>query len=465
MGIAIDQKLQRQLLHNKFDLALQLHQSGRLADAKHLYEEILAECPDHFNALHLIGLVELQSYQPTLALPLFDRALKLNSNHAPLHSNRGLALKDLQRFDEALSSYDSALAIDVTLSDAHYNRGVVNLALGNFREGWSDYERRAEIGSLYQTSLKGHAEFGEGFAVRNRVEDLRGKAIFVASEQGLGDCIMFYSILPDLLRDAGHVICQADKRLLGLLRRCFPAITFVQSGDFAILKSTRIDRYIRLASLGFTYRQDRKDFPGTAYLRSDPALRSRWAARLSSDPTLINIGISWRGGTKNTNGNGRSIALEQLKPLIDRPDCRFVSLQYGEVESEIDELNASLTQKLTYFPKSETDDFENFSGLISALNCVISIDNTTVHLCGALGKRCLTLLPFRPQWRYGASGSKMPWYSSIELYRQASNGLWSELIDTVSDRLNTWSVLPEATDEASEVESLVCPHEVVQFEC
>jgi hypothetical protein len=431
----IDQDSSLKRARQKFDSAIKFHHSGHLSDAMHLYEEILQEFPSHFDALHLLGVAETQSYRPFLALDYFDRALKLNNAYAPLHSNRGIALKDLQNFDEALSCYNNAISLDSSFTDAYYNRGIVNLALGNFPEGWRDYERRAEINSLYQTSLKGHAEVKGGFSVCNGVEDLRGKTVFVASEQGIGDCIMFFSILPDLCRDAKHVICQAEPRLLGLLARCFPGVTFVRSGDVTVLKAITVDRYIRLGSLGYTYRHNLDDFPNKPYFKSNPAIRSYWQSRMPADPKVFNVGISWRGGSLNRNGAARSMTLDDLSPILDRSDCNFVSLQYGEVASEIDHFNAGRERKIKFFYKREIDDFEDFTALIDALDCVVSVQNTTVHACGALGKRCLTLLPRRPEWRYGVSGSEMPWYSSVELFRQSPEVRWSGPIDAINQRL------------------------------
>ena len=125
-----------------------------------------------------------------------------------------------------------------------------------------------------------------------------------------------------------------------------------------------------------------------------------------------------------------------MRPLLDRDDCTFVSLQYGDVEDEIAEYNAKGHTKLLWFPKAEIDDFEDFAGLIGALDCVVSVQNTTVHTCGALGKPCFTLLPTRAQWRYGASGNSMPWYRSVKLFRQREPRKWDGVLQDVNSDIS-----------------------------
>jgi ADP-heptose:LPS heptosyltransferase len=129
------------------------------------------------------------------------------------------------------------------------------------------------------------------------------------------------------------------------------------------------------------------------------------------------------------------MTLDDLSPLLDRSDCNFVSLQYGEVASEIDHFNAGRERKIKFFYKREIDDFEDFAALIDALDCVVSVQNTTVHTCGALGKKCLTILPKRPEWRYGTSGPRMPWYSSVELYRQSPAGPLTDMLNAINDQI------------------------------
>ena len=90
---------------------LGLHQAGRLADAEKIYNQILAILePDHFESLHLLGLISYQRGNHAEAVSQIDFALESNPNDIFALNNRGIALKELKRFEEALASYDRALA-------------------------------------------------------------------------------------------------------------------------------------------------------------------------------------------------------------------------------------------------------------------------------------------------------------------------------------------------------------------
>ena len=62
---------------------------------------------------------------------------------------------------------------------------------------------------------------------------------------------------------------------------------------------------------------------------------------------------------------------------------------------------------------------------------VVSIDNSTVHLAGALGKPVWTLLPHAPDWRWLLAREDTPWYPSMRLFRQQTAGDWKGVIETV----------------------------------
>ena len=93
------------LLRNAF----QLHQSGRVAEAARLYDQILKDDPDHCDALYLLGVAHFQRGEFADALRCHDRALCLKPNLAEAYAGRGAALSSLGRHDEALAAYGRAL--------------------------------------------------------------------------------------------------------------------------------------------------------------------------------------------------------------------------------------------------------------------------------------------------------------------------------------------------------------------
>jgi len=106
-----------------------LHRQGRLAEAERIYSAIVACMPDHFDALHLLGVLRQEQSRPAEALSLIAAALRLNARSAEAHANYGIVLDDLGRYDEALASFERALALDPTQPAAMAGRGRIALRL------------------------------------------------------------------------------------------------------------------------------------------------------------------------------------------------------------------------------------------------------------------------------------------------------------------------------------------------
>jgi tetratricopeptide (TPR) repeat protein len=125
--------------------AVVLHRKGDLARAQALYEEILTVRPRHFDALHLLGVVAMQSDNPQLAVELIAKAIEIHPNSAASHCNRGSALEALGQWHAALLSYDQAIAIQANHAVAHYNRGNVLHKLKRCEAALASYDRAIAI--------------------------------------------------------------------------------------------------------------------------------------------------------------------------------------------------------------------------------------------------------------------------------------------------------------------------------
>src|SRR5580692_2725959 len=91
--------------------ALALHQRGMLAEAETTYREILQANPNNVAALHMMGVVALQTGRPEQGVELIGKALRLNDRGAAAHNDLGVGFQALRRYDEALASYDRAIAL------------------------------------------------------------------------------------------------------------------------------------------------------------------------------------------------------------------------------------------------------------------------------------------------------------------------------------------------------------------
>jgi tetratricopeptide (TPR) repeat protein len=124
-----------------FNVGLAFHQQGELAQAEVIYREILAGGANHVCALHLLGVVMIETNRLDGGVQLIDKALALKPDHADAFNNRGVALMKLMRLDEALESYDKALRLKPDCGDAHNNRGIVLKELRRLDEALESYDK------------------------------------------------------------------------------------------------------------------------------------------------------------------------------------------------------------------------------------------------------------------------------------------------------------------------------------
>src|SRR4051794_4835021 len=100
-----------------------LHGAGRVGEAMQLYRAILSREREHADALHLMGVAHADLGNPSQAVALIGRAIRLNPIAAAYHNNHGNALKRLGRLAEAAGAYRRALAIAPAEAAIHANLG------------------------------------------------------------------------------------------------------------------------------------------------------------------------------------------------------------------------------------------------------------------------------------------------------------------------------------------------------
>jgi predicted O-linked N-acetylglucosamine transferase (SPINDLY family) len=125
----------------QFNRGVALHRQGKLAEAERIYRDVLRQQANHFDALHLLGVIALQTSHAQRAVELIGKAIALKPDCPEAHYNHGLALQHLKRFRDALASYDRAIALKSDYLEAHHNRGRVLQRLNRPGQALASFDR------------------------------------------------------------------------------------------------------------------------------------------------------------------------------------------------------------------------------------------------------------------------------------------------------------------------------------
>lgn len=341
------------------------------------------------------------------------QSLQLEPGNLPSLNNLALMALHSGDYEQCLKLCEKSLKQDPGQPEVHECRAYALLMIGNWEEGWKEWDY--SLGTKYRPHI-GTEPYWEG---------QKGVKLLIRGEQGIGDEISFGSVLPDVAKDC-EVTLECDYRLEGLFKRSFPNID-VQGTRVGEKRGsyTGHDYRALVGSLCRHYRNTPESFPGTPYLVADPERRLQWRALLDTFPGK-KIGIAWTGGRTNTFADRRSFRLEEWRPILDTGHT-FVSLQYKNPGSEAAALGVKHWPRAT-----ETTDYDDTAALVAELDLVIATTTAVVHLAGALGKECWCLVPKKPRWFHQKEGKRIPWYKSVEIFRQTKQG-WP--IQEIADRL------------------------------
>jgi tetratricopeptide (TPR) repeat protein len=395
---------------------------GHADAAEATYREAIRVRPDYADAWTNLGNLLRDRGDRHGALLAFQQALR----HAP-HSpeppyNLGVALERFGLWDGALAAFQAAIECDPQHVDAHWNHALGLLRAGRFEEGFREYEWRFRRGEPAPRDCPQPVWDGG---------PLEGRTILVWAEQGFGDALQFLRFVPAVARLGGRVVLEVMDGLQGLAGRMPGVSQVVARGE----PMPAFDTHVALMSLphvlGLAPAQAR-----APYLRARDALVTQWRARLAASGRFAErelvFGLVWASNPTLRNGRERSPGFDAVRPLLDVPGTRCVSLQKGAGCDDL--VDAAPPSRFTDL-QHEIADFDDTAAIIANLDVVVTCDTAVAHLAGALGKRALVMLPHSPDWRHGLDPDTSPWYPSMRLFRQAAPGDWAGVLARVAEAL------------------------------
>jgi len=360
------------------------------------------------------------------------RAVRLAPDDADAHGTLGVTRLHGGDLSGAEAAFRRALALRDDDAGVRTNLGQCLLMQDRFREGWEELEVRWRSPSFPSAERRfpQPAWTGGGWA---------GRRVLVWGEQGIGDEIMFASLIPEVIAAGATVVVECARRLVPLFRRSFPGAAVVARADppDPALFDPAITHHVAAGSLPRWLRPDRASFAGQRpFLVPDPALRAELRARYAraaGGRTIV--GIAWRSGNRDL-GRRRTVPLDAWAPVLSVPGCLFVSLQAGEVAAELTRLRDATGRAVLHDAAVDPlADLDAFAAQVAACDAVVSIANTTVHMAGALGVPTVTLQPAVPDWRWGMAGERGLWYPCVQVVRQERAGDWTGAMQRVAARL------------------------------
>lgn len=366
------------------------------------------------------ALQKLDRYEEAAAE--YREALALRPDYAEAHNNLGSVLGALLRGDAALAHFDHALSLRPGLAEAASNKSLALLRRGDYAAGWPLYESRWRRSDVRRPAPC-------ACPVWLGAEDLAGKTLLIQHEQGLGDAIQMLRFVPWLEALGARCLIQSKPVLADLLRRSFP-LAIITGPDHC---PPQADFRIPLMSLPLALgiRSEERIPVQVPYLSADAAKVQRWAARLAAHAKPA-VGLAWRGNPTYAEDRNRSLRLALLQPLLEQRDFHFFALQkdLAPAESALLARHPNVTRL-----QAGEDSLDDVAALVSALQCVVSVDTVHAHLAGALARRTWVLLASYPTWVWQLGREDCAWYPTARLFRQKTAGDWRGVILAVGANL------------------------------
>jgi len=396
------------------------------------YEEAVRDCEAAIELdpllieahINLAGaLNEIGKYNQ--AIQSCETAIKINRSNPSIYINKGKIFADLGDEISALQNYEFAISLDHNTFDAYFNAAEIYLFKKNFLKGWDYYEKRNQSKLL-------RSNFHETNKKPELIDfEIENKDILIFGEQGLGDQIIFLSLLSEIkIKDNSYTV-MVDERLIKIYQRSFPEAKFLSKKT--PLDEIKYDFYVMSGSLPRFFRKKIEDFSVNKkqYLISDRQKRDELREIIKEDRKIC--GIAW-SSKNNKIGKSKTIKLSTYEKIFNLKNISFVNLQYGDVDQEIKDAEENYNIKIHNLKNIDnTNDIDSLLSLIDACDFVITTSNVTAHLAGSIGKKTYLLLPLRIGriWYWHDGDLNNIWYPSVKQFPQGSSGSWEEPINKI----------------------------------
>jgi tetratricopeptide (TPR) repeat protein len=411
------------------NLANLLRANGQSDAAEAILAPALARAPHAAELWLTMGSLHRERGDAASAEHHYREALARNGSYAPALGNLADLLANRGETAEAFALYDRAIKLDSSNAQLRLNRAILHLLCGNLKDGWRDYAARLNV--------PGKAPICDHGLPRWTGDALKRKRLLVTAEQGVGDQIMFASLIPALAASEINLIMDCEPRLVSLLARSFANVTVkpqqmetkggVTCAHYGWLKAAGgANAAVELGSLPRILRREISDFPNPhRYLIADEQEKTRWRETFSNAGEGPFTGICWRSGKTGGLRGLQYAPLEQWAAFIAHLPGTIVCVQYDAAQDEIDALQTQSGRKI-FVPQGidQKQELDRACALMSALDCAVSAPTAVSWLAAGSGTPTYKMLYDSSWTSFGADHE--PFAPAAMCVKPAQAGDWRD---------------------------------------
>lgn len=406
---------------------------NKFKEGENIYQKLILSGSKSPDVFHNYGYYLQSKNRLNLAYRYIKKSLKLKYNFTEAHNSLGIIYYKKGKLSNAINCYRESLKIDKNNNLTKHNLGVAYIRKNsNLNIAWELREiRRRETEFFLYNKYKDKIWNGD------RVKDL-----YIWNEQGVGDQILFLNTVILASKKVDKIYLHLDKRIIGLYQNFLKKKHVSNVKVLGVTKRNNNNKFkekyiketsahIAVGSLPMFFLNNVENFKKLSF----PYLCSN-KEKFNLDKSKIHIGISWK--TTNPDEQHRNISLDLLTKIFKNKLYRFHNLQFGNINKE-----------LLYFKRNNipfvfnknvdyTNNFEYLSQLINSMDCVITIQNTIAHLCGAMNKKFIILQQPNCRFNWGFFGNKTLWYPSAHVVRNNDRNIFANknyLISTLIKKI------------------------------
>ncbi|MCM1339665.1 MAG: tetratricopeptide repeat protein [Muribaculaceae bacterium] len=478
----------------KFNEAFELHNNGKLTDARDLYLEILKTEPANAQVWDLLGVLYYQANEYLEAERCIKKAIDISPRfyylenlarlyldmgdfelaiaiyedlvkHNPTYDNwfnLAMAYKGSKNWIKSKEAYYKSLEINPKGYESYFNLAYLALNENHPQEAVECYKKALEINpedweSMYFLSLAQMQTKDYKNGLANFESRLCRQSAIVTQEKTYPNLMKTRPVWngEDLSGKTLFTYYEAGYGDMLMLYRYMPILTSMCKK--VIIKPQKelaplfrensygaevLEIFDFESELDFDYHIPFLSVPYVLGLEGEDVFVNK-SGYLKANPAKIKyygdryfdndkfkIGIKWQGNTHYDLE--RVLKVEDFFRLFELEGTQFYSCQTFEGSEEFEKIK----DKYDVIDLGST--FSNFSdtaGALQNMDLIISNDTSLVHLAGAMGKPCMVLLPHVYNWRWHTDLTKCDWYDSVKIFVQPENGDWKSVFDEVEGEL------------------------------